>query len=109
MPGRHITNRQFGRYMDSRQIGRNQTISADGADISTRTARRLDRVGLAVKPPRTYRTRQDSFAPLWAAEIEPQLQRDSKLRAVTLFADLQRRHPGRFRDGQVRTLERQIR
>lgn len=109
MPGRHITNRQFGRYMDSRQIGRNQTISANGADISTRTARRLDRVGLAVKPLRTYRTRQDSFAPLWAAEIEPQLRRDGKLRAVTLFADLQLRHPGRFRDGQVRTLERQIR
>jgi hypothetical protein len=109
MPGRHITNRQFGRYMDSRQIGRNQTISADGADISTRTARRLDRVGLSVKSPRTYRTRQDSFAPLWVAEIEPQLRRDGKLRAVTLFADLQLRHPGRFRDGQVRTLERQIR
>ncbi len=109
MPGKHITNRQVARYMDARQIGRTQTLSADGADISERTARRLDRFGRAVQPPRTYRTRPDSFAPVWASEIEPQLQRDGRLKAVTLFADLQVRHPGRFRDGQVRTLERQIR
>jgi hypothetical protein len=109
MPGKHITNRQVARYMDARRIGRNQTLSADGADISTRTARRLDGAGRAAKPPRTYRTRVDSFVHVWSSEIEPLLQRDAKLHAVTLFADLQRRHPGRFRDGQVRTLERRIR
>jgi hypothetical protein len=109
MPGKHITNRQVARYMDERQIGRNQTQSADSADISTRTARRLDRGGRAATGPRDYRTRADSFLGIWTAEIEPLLQRDAKLRAVTLFADLQLRHPGRFRDGQVRTLERRIR
>ena len=39
----------------------------------------------------------------------PLLQRDARLRAVTLFADLQVRYPGRFVDGQVRTLERRVR
>jgi len=109
MPGKHITNRQVAHYMDARRIGRSQHQSADSADISTRTARRLDGGGRAVAAPRSYRTRVDSFAPVWATEIEPLLQRDGRLKAVTLFADLQLRHPGRFRDGQVRTLERQIR
>ena len=109
MPGKHITNRHVARYMDERHIGRNQTQSADSADISTRTARRLDGGGRPAKAARAYRTRADSFLGVWSAEIEPLLQRDPKLRAVTLFADLQLRHPGRFRDGQVRTLERQIR
>lgn len=109
MPGKHITNRQVARYMNERQIGRNQTQSADSADISTRTARRLDGGGRAATAPRDYRTRADSFLGVWSTEIEPRLQRDAKLQAVTLFAELQRRHPGRFRDGQVRTLERRIR
>jgi hypothetical protein len=109
MPGTHITNRQVVRYMDSRRIGRNQMQSADSADISTRTARRLDRDGRPAKPPRSYRTRIDPFAGVWSSEIVPLLQRDGGLQAVTLLADLQRRHPGRFTDGQVRTLERRIR
>jgi len=45
MPGSHITNRQVARYMNARKIGRNQTMSADSADISVRTARRLDGAG----------------------------------------------------------------
>ena len=109
MTGNHITNRQVGRYMDSRRIGRNQSQSADGADISIRTARRLDGAGRPAKPPRAYRTRVDAFADLWSTEIEPLLQRDAELRAGTLFADLQLRYPGRFQAGQVRTLERRIR
>lgn len=109
MSGKHITNRQVARYMNARDLGNNQTQSADRANISTRTARRLDKDGRAATAPRTYRTRVDSFSHVWSTEIEPLLQRDAKLRAVTLFADLQRRHPGRFQDGQVRTLERQIR
>ena len=109
MPGKHITNRPVARYMDERHIGRHQTQSADSAVISTRTARRLDGGGRAATAPRGYRTRADSFLGIWPEEIEPLLQQDGLLRAVTLFADLQRRHPGRFRDGQVRTLERRIR
>jgi len=109
MPGNHITNRQVARYMNARKIGRNQTMSADSADISVRTARRLDGAGRAAKAPRAYRTRPDPFADIWSAEVEPLLQQDAQLRAVTLFADLQVRHPGRFPDGQLRTLERRMR
>ena len=30
------------------------------------------------------------------------------LEAKTIFEDLQRKHPGRFQDGQLRTLQRRI-
>ena len=60
MPGKHIASRQVARYMDARRIGRNQTMSADGADISIRTARRLDGAGRAAKPPRAYQMRQNA-------------------------------------------------
>jgi hypothetical protein len=109
MPSRRITNRQVARYMDARQSGRSQTKSADRADISERTARRLDRQGRAAREPRAYRTRIDPFADVWEGEIVPLLRRDGQLKAVTLFAELQRLHLGRFTDGQVRTLERRIR
>ena len=99
MPGKHITNREVARYLNERHLGRNQTQSADSADISTRTA----------TAPRGYQTRTDSILRIWPEQIEPLLQQDGHLRAVTLFTDLQRRHPGRLQDGQVRTLERRNR
>jgi hypothetical protein len=109
MPGRHTTDRQVARYMHARQAGRTQTQSADAASISERTGRHLDRHGRSARSPREYRTRADPFSAVWAAEIEPLLVRDAQLQAVTLFADLQRRHPGTFLDGQLRTLERRVR
>lgn len=104
-----VTNRQVARYMHARHLGQSQIKSADAADLSERTARRLDRCGRVVHAPRAYRTRVDAFAEVWSAEVEPLLRQDANLQAVTLFADVQRRHPGQFRDGQVRTLERRIR
>jgi hypothetical protein len=109
MPGRHTTDRQVARYMNARQAGRTQTQSADAASISERTGRSLDRHGRTARPPREYRTRADPFSTVWAEEIEPLLVRDAQLQAVTLFADLQRRHPGVYMDGQLRTLERRVR
>jgi hypothetical protein len=109
MPGRHTTDRQVARYMHARQAGCSQTQSADAAGISERTGRHFDRHGRPARRPREYRTRADPFSLVWSAEIEPLLQRDAQLQAVTLFADLQRRHPGTFQDGQLRTLERRVR
>jgi hypothetical protein len=60
---------------------------------------------------RTWRTRADPFAAVWATEIEPYLRsdEDGELLATTLMDELCRRHPGDFEPGQVRTLQRQIR
>ena len=109
MPGIHTTDRQVARYMHARHAGRTQPQAADAASISERTGRTVERHGQAAREPRSYRTRVDVFSAVWSTEIEPLLQRDALLKAVTVFADLQRRHPGQFADGQVRTLERRIR
>jgi len=109
MPGRHITNRQVASYMHARQRGCTQLKAADAADISERTGRGLDQGGRAVRGPRAYRTRVDAFAAVWSSEIEPLLRQDAQLQPRTLFAALQRGHPGAFKDGQVRTLERRVR
>ena len=108
MPGKHITNRQVAHYMNSRDAGRSQLQAANVADISKRTGGRLDRSGRATQAARTYLTRPDAFSVVWSSEIEPLLRRDAQLKAVTLFAELQRLHPGQFKDGQVRTLERRV-
>ncbi len=61
--------------------------------------------------PRTWRTRADPFAAVWAAEIEPHLRgdEDGELLGTTLMDELCRKRPGEFEPGQVRTLQRQIR
>lgn len=56
---------------------------------------------------RTWRTRQDPFAGVWE-QIREQVDANPGLEAKTLFEALQRQHPGRFADGQVRTLQRRL-
>jgi hypothetical protein len=57
--------------------------------------------------PKTWRTREDPFQDVWS-ELRDRLQLNPGLQAKTLFEDLQRRFPGRFQDGQLRTLQRKI-
>ena len=54
-----------------------------------------------------WRTRPDVFADVWA-EVEVRLELAPGLETKTLFEDLQRRFPGRFQDGQLRTLQRRV-
>lgn len=55
----------------------------------------------------TWRTRPDPFADTWE-EIRQLLLAEPELQPKTLFEHLQRMYPGRFPDGQVRTLRRRI-
>jgi hypothetical protein len=57
--------------------------------------------------PRTWRTREDPFQDVWPG-IGDLLELNPGLQAKTLFEDLQRRFPGRFQEGQLRTLQRKI-
>jgi hypothetical protein len=61
-----------------------------------------------MKRARHWRTRQDPFADVWPEVL--QLLKDSpELEALTIFRELQQRYPGRFQDGQLRTLQRGVR
>jgi hypothetical protein len=81
-----------------------------GMDPKTaRKYRRLGRLPSEVKiMDRDWLTRPDPFAEVWP-QMREQLQLNHGLEAKTLFADLQRRFPGRFTDGQLRTLQRRCR
>jgi hypothetical protein len=81
------------------------------AGMDVKTARKYlnsGRLPSQVGAPRGWRTREDPFGDDWP-EIEALLKDAPGLQALTIFQDLQRRHPSRFEDGQLRTLQRRIR
>jgi hypothetical protein len=56
---------------------------------------------------RHWRTREDPFSDVWD-QVQPQIEENPGLEAKTLFEWLQREHPGRLSDGQMRPLQRRI-
>jgi hypothetical protein len=85
-------------------------LAALRAGMDTKSARKhrqADRLPSESFTPRTWQTREDPFQEVWP-ELQDLLERNPGLQAKTLFEDLQRRLPGRFQDGQLRTLQRKI-
>jgi hypothetical protein len=79
-----------------------------GMDAKTaRKYRHAQRLPSESFTPRTWRTREDPFQDVWP-ELRDLLEKTPGLQGHTLFAELQRRFPGRFADGQLRTLQRKI-
>jgi hypothetical protein len=74
---------------------------------TARKYRRLGKLPSELKGEHTWRTRGDAFAEVWE-ELKERLERNPGLEAKSLFEDLQRRWPGRFADGQLRTLQRRV-
>jgi len=85
--------------------------AAAKAGMDPKTARKYRDCGKLpseLATPRTWRTREDPFDGVWESEIVPLLEHNAGLQALTLFEWLQREHPGRFADGQLRTLQRRL-
>lgn len=79
-----------------------------GMDEKTaRKYRRLGKLPSELKTQHTWRTRKDPFEDTWH-EIKMMLEVNPGLEAKTIFEDLQRKNPGKFADGQLRTLQRRI-
>jgi len=92
------------------QTEKNFGIAAIKAGMDEKTARKYRKLGKLPSEsdkPHTWRTRKDPFADSWD-EIESMLEINASLEAKTIFEDFQRRYPGRFADGQLRTLQRRI-
>lgn len=62
------------------------------------------------KEPRSWRTREDPLAAVWATEVVPLLERDKEgvLEGTTVLGELQRRHGDAYGPPQLRTLQRRI-
>jgi hypothetical protein len=56
---------------------------------------------------RDWRTREDAFSTHWP-EVEVLLRESPALEAKTVFEMLVEKHPGRFEEGQLRTLQRRV-
>ena len=88
-----------------------QMTAAAKAGLSVASARRID---LDPRPPstkkqrRTWRTRPDPLDGVWNEEILPLLVAAPGLRPITLFDEMERRHPDRIGPSFRRTLERRI-
>src|SRR3977135_120535 len=105
-----VTAEQVGRLSKIWNTEKNQEIAASKAGMDPTTARRylgLERLPSELKKERPWRTREDPFGEVWDA-VQQQIQESPGLEAKTLFEWLQREYPGRFSDGQIRTLQRRI-
>ena len=105
-----VTDEQVKLLMSLLKQGIVQTTAAAKAGMSERTARKYVRSGgtpSVTKVSHTWRTRVDPFGEAWP-EIEALLKQDSGLQAKTVWEELNRREPGRFSAGQLRTLQRRF-
>lgn len=87
-----------------------QQLAADKAGMDVKTARKYLAEGKLpgdAKPERTWRTRADPFERV-QKEIQEQIDAHPGLEAKTIFEALQRKYPGEFGDGQLRTLQRHL-
>lgn len=88
----------------------NQELAAAKAGMDPKTARaylRGGRLPSERKIDRDWRTRADPFEQVWE-EVRQQVDANPGLEAKTIFESLQRRYPGQFADGQLRTLQRRM-
>jgi len=109
MPGRHINDHQMRLFMKYRLTESIPTAAAR-AGISVATAYRMaedPRLPSQKKEPRGRR-RADPLAEFFDAEVVPLLQASPGIRPISIFEEMQRRHP-QLPAHIRRTLERRIR
>ncbi len=85
-------------------------VAAAKAGMDPKTARKYLQSGMMPdeeRRDRAWRTRPDPFAGVWD-ELRAEKEFNPGLEAKTLFEEMQRRYPGKFTDGQLRTLQRKF-
>jgi hypothetical protein len=105
-----VTDHQVRRlqHLDLKGIPKGRAAAQAGMDDKTaRKYRRLGWLPSEVRLEHHWRTKRDPFADVWP-QLEALLAVNPGLEAKTLLEHLQRQYPGRFADGQVRTLQRRV-
>jgi len=105
------TDAQVRIIMRERNLGKTQEQAAVKANLrSCKTVRKYEQLGKLpseLKAPRSYRTRANPFEADWE-EVESMLKDAPELEAKTLFDWLCERNPGKYQEGQLRTLQRRV-
>lgn len=105
-----VTDNQVRLLMKFYHTERSLYRASAKAGMDEKTARKYLRSGKLpseLKVPHMWRTRKDPFEEVWD-DVRFKLEVNPGLEAKTLFEDLQRRFPGRFSDGQLRTFQRRV-
>ncbi len=105
-----INDRKVGILVNELRKGKHLAAAVARAGMSENTARKWRKSELLpseTKTERNYKTREDPFAGIWDEAIEI-LDNSPGIEAKTLFVYFQRRHPGMFQDGQLRTFQRKV-
>ncbi|NQT70827.1 MAG: IS21 family transposase [Desulfobacteraceae bacterium] len=105
-----VTDQQVRRLFKLVQTENNFGIAAAKTGLDEKTARKYRKRGKLpseLEKQHTWRTREDPFDDVWQG-IKSMLEINPGLEAKTIFEDLQRKNPGQFSDGQLRTLQRSI-
>lgn len=105
-----VTDKQVNKLFKNRSMGMTKEEMADKSNMDIKTARKyleLNKLPSQVKVKHTWRTRKDPFEEIWE-ETKELFEINPGLEAKTLFEYYQREHPGKFQDGQLRTLQRKI-
>jgi hypothetical protein len=105
-----VKDRQVRRLWGLLTRCRPMRVASASSGMCERTGRRyrdLGKLPSEVAPEHRWRTRADPFAEVWGA-VHEQLEASPGLQAKTLFEWLQRQHPGRFQDGQIRSFQRGV-
>jgi hypothetical protein len=106
-----VTDTQVRRLKRLSKTEKTQELAAAKAGMDVKTARKYlveGKLPSETIPERNWRTRSDPFEQVWE-EIRTQMEVNTGLEAKTIFEALQRKYPGEFADGQLRTLQRHIR
>jgi len=105
-----VTDQQVRRLRMLIQTEKTKAIAAAKAGMDEKTARKYLKHGQLpsqCKKEHNWRTRPDPFEQEWE-QIKEKLEVNPGLEAKTIFEALQREKPGKFEDGQLRTLQRRI-
>ena len=106
-----VTDQQVRRLFTVQNRYEHQYQAADAAGISSKTAHKYLKNGKLpsqCKVEHTWPTRQDPFADDWVFVEQMLEDTQATLEAKTIFEYLQRAYPGRYHNGQLRTLQRRI-
>lgn len=106
-----VTDAQVRLIMKERNNGKTQEQAAVKANVRSRkTVQKYEQLGQMpseLKQPRTHRTRVDPFETDWV-ELEKKLEEAPELEAKALFEWLCEQDGAKYKQGQLRTLQRHI-
>ena len=105
-----VTDKQVRMLMKLTKTEKTRYVAASKAGMDEKTARKYLHSRILPsqhKRDHTWRTGKDPFGEAWS-EIRDYLEANPNLEGTTLFSYLQREYPGKFADGQLRTLQRKI-